>query len=147
MTDDVTSWATGRLLSHVSRDLERRWNAHLDAWGLNHASMPVLLALLAQNHSQRELAAASDVTEQTMSRVVARLERLGYVERTSDAHDARRRLVHLTDSGRTVVLQAAQRGPGEEMATRGLDHDQVAALREILVTMVRAGSPEHPGIA
>ncbi|WP_307843989.1 MarR family winged helix-turn-helix transcriptional regulator [Sanguibacter suaedae] len=142
MAEDPSTWPTGRLLSHVARRLEREWNAHLEQWHLNHASLPVLLALLRSDHSQRELAAASDVTEQTMSRTVARLERTGYVTRVTSPSDARRHVVRLTDAGRTTVTHAAQVGPGEDIVARGLRPDQVTALREILVTMVASGDTD-----
>ena len=144
MPDDPSSWATGRLVSHVARGLERRWNNHLDDWGLNHASLPVLLHLHRGGMSQREIAALSNVTEQTMSRTVAKLERLGYVARSPDPADARRLVVHLTDAGRTVVTQAARPESGEAIASTGLTPDQMQTLREILVIMVRAQTPDGP---
>ena len=144
MADDPARWPTGRLLSHVARNLERQWNTHLEAWDLNHASLPVLLALLRSEHSQRELATASGVTEQTMSRVIARLERTGYVSRAASSADARRHAVRLTPLGRSVALEAGQAAAGEEMATRGLTTEQVDQLRAILLTMV-AADPEVEG--
>lgn len=147
MTDDPTTWPTGRLLSHVARDLERQWNAHLEAWDLNHASLPVLLALLGTNHSQRQLATASGVTEQTMSRTLDRLERLGYISRAPDADDARRRVVHLTEAGRTAALAAARPEVGERIAHSALSDDQVAQLREILLSMVSPERASPDGLA
>lgn len=144
MADDPARWPTGRLLSHVARNLERQWNTHLEAWDLNHASLPVLLALLGADHSQRELAAASGVTEQTMSRVIARLERTGYVTRAASSTDARRHVVRLTPEGRAVVLDAGRPQAGEQMATRGLTAEQVAQLRSILLAMVEAGTEGAP---
>lgn len=144
MEDDPASWATGRLLSHVARHLERQWNTHLEQWDLNHASLPVLLALLRSDHSQRELAAASGVTEQTMSRIVGRLERHGYVSRTASRTDARRHVVQLTEAGRAVALEAASPETGEEIATRGLAPEEVGRLRDLLLLMVRAAADETP---
>lgn len=142
MPDDPSSWATGRLISHVARGLEREWNNHLDDWGLNHASLPVLLHLLRGGRSQREIAGMANVTEQTMSRTVSRLERLGYVARVPDPNDARRHVVQLTDSGRTVAAEAARPESGELIAGAGLSPEQLATLREILVDMVRAQAPD-----
>ena len=135
-SSDPPQWPTGRLLFAVARRIEREWNAHLAHWDLNHAGFPVLMHLLAGPRSQRELAAASGVTEQTMSRIVARLERSGYVSRTGDPADRRRRAVAITATGRDAGLAAARRRPAEDLATRGLDDDQVAALREVLLAML-----------
>lgn len=143
MQTDPSAWATGRLLSHVARGLERRWNNHLDTWGLNHASLPVLLQLINTDHSQRELAATANVTDQTMSRIVAKLERLGYVTKTPDQDDARRVIVHLTPAGSAVASAATRTEEGELIVGRGLSSEQIAMLREILIAMVRA-DPNPP---
>lgn len=137
---DPTAWPTGRLLSSAARRVEREFNTHLDAWGLNHASMPVLVYLAAQDHSQRELAAATGVTEQTMSRILARMERQGYVTRKAHPQDRRRHVISLTGSGAQVLREAADRERSEAMVTRGLRPEQVHQLREILAAVVAA----HP---
>lgn len=135
-SNDPARWPTGRLLFAVARRIEREWNAHLGQWDLNHAGFPVLMHLLGGPRSQRELAAESGVTEQTMSRIVARLERSGYVTRTDDPVDRRRRAVELTEAGQSAARAAARRRPAEELATRGLDDAQVAALREALLELL-----------
>lgn len=132
-------WPTGRLVSAVARRIEREWNAHLAHWDLNHASLPVLYLLAARPRSQRELAAASGVTEQTMSRIVTRLERTGYVERSAHASDRRRHEVRLTDTGRQALAEAGDPAVAEQMSIRGLDAEQVRTLRAILAVMLAQG--------
>ena len=136
--DGRGEWPTGRMLSAVARRIEREWNAHLEAWDLNHASLPVLFLLPGRPRSQRELAEASGVTEQTMSRIVSRLERSGYVERRAHARDRRRHDVVLTGPGRAALFEAGDPRVAEEMSVRGLSPDQVAALREVLAVMIAA---------
>ncbi|GEN78647.1 MarR family winged helix-turn-helix transcriptional regulator [Actinotalea fermentans] len=131
-------WPTGRMLSAVARGIEHEWNAHLARWDLNHASIPVLYHLLGGPRSQRDLARASGVTEQTMSRVVARLERSGYVERHPHPDDARRHEVVMTEAGRRVLAEAGDPRIAEEMSIRGLNGEQVAQLRDLLAVMLRA---------
>ncbi|MFD6178768.1 MULTISPECIES: MarR family winged helix-turn-helix transcriptional regulator [unclassified Isoptericola] len=137
-SDDPAQWPTGRLLFTVVRRIEHDWNAHLAGWNLNHAGFPVLLHLFAGPRTQRELADLNGVTEQTMSKVVARLERAGYVVRGEDPRDRRRRTVAVTDAGRRAAAEAGRLQPAEDLTSRGLDDDQVASLREMLVTLVRA---------
>lgn len=129
-------WPTGRLISAAARRIERDWNAHLSGWDLNHASLPVLFLLLRGPRSQRELAHASGVTEQTMSRVVARLERSGYVDRLPHAQDKRRHDVVLTASGHAALSEAGDPDVAEEMSIRGLDPEQVQQLRGLLTVML-----------
>ncbi|EYR63183.1 MarR family transcriptional regulator [Actinotalea ferrariae CF5-4] len=133
-------WPTGRLLSAVARRIEREWNAHLDTWDLNHASLPVLFHLARGPHSQRDLARANGVTEQTMSRILARMERSGYIAREQHPTDRRRHDVVLTAAGRAVMLEAGDPRPAEEMSVRGLEPHHVEQLREILGLMLAA----HP---
>jgi len=135
--DDPASWPVGRLLSAAARRVEREWNAHLAAWDLNHASLPVLVLLLSGPRTQRELATAVDVTEQTMSRTVATLARAGYVTRTPHATDRRRLTVALTERGRAAGLAAAAPGPADEIVVRGLAPVQVEQLRALLAIVAR----------
>lgn len=137
-------WPTGRLISAVARRIERDWNTHLATWDLNHASLPVLALLAGGPRSQRELAAASGVTEQTMSRVVTRLERSGYVARHTHSADRRRHEVALTDLGRATFAEAGDPRVAEAMSTRGLDDAQVAQLRELLAAMIAAHDDAPP---
>lgn len=143
--DELDEWPTGRLLSALARRIEQEWNEHLARWDLNHASLPVLFHLLGGPRAQRDLAHASGVTEQTMSRVVVRLERSGYVRRAPHPSDARRHHVSLTDDGRRVLMAAGDPRVAEEMSERGLDGEQVVLLRELLARMLVAHGGRVPG--
>lgn len=145
MDDDPAGWPTGRLLSAAARRVERAWDSHLEHWQLSHGSFPVLYLLARSDHSQRELAAAMGVTEQTMSRMVARLERAGYVGRARHASDRRRHVVTLLPAGARALREAGDPRPAEAMATHGLDQHQVIALRDALVTMLRSFEGEDDG--
>jgi DNA-binding MarR family transcriptional regulator len=134
---EPSGWPVGRLLSAASRRVERDWNAHLASWDLNHASQPVLVILLRGPRTQAELAAMCDVTEQTMSRVLARLERSGYVTRTAHATDRRKHQISATDAGRTAVLAASDPATAEAMVTDGLTPEQVDQLRALLLLVAR----------
>ena len=146
VAQDLTRWPTGRMLSAAARRVEREWNVHLAAWDLNHASLPVLVLLAQRSHSQRELATATGVTEQTMSRILAKMERTGYLTRAPHPDDRRRLVIALSPAGAAVLAAAAQPGPAEEMATRGLTPEQVAQLRDLLALMIGARpEPREPG--
>ncbi|MEV4757603.1 MarR family winged helix-turn-helix transcriptional regulator [Micromonospora sp. NPDC049559] len=54
-----------------------------------------------------ELGRRLGVSKQAAGKTVERLERLGYVERVDDAHDARRKLVRLTPRGIDALAQSA----------------------------------------
>lgn len=93
-------WPLGRLLSTAARMVEHEWNTHLEAMGLTHAGLLALDALGTGSRTQRDLASACHVEEQTMRRVLERLERTGYVRRTREIADRRRLAVVATAAGR-----------------------------------------------
>lgn len=132
-------------MSAVARRIERDWNAHLDTWGLNHASLPVLHLLAGGPRSQQQLATDSGVTAQTMSRIVERLERLGYVERRRHPDDARRNDVVLTGAGRRTLAEAGDPDVAERLGARGLTPVQVRDLRRILAAMLDEPGPSATG--
>ncbi len=134
---DPAQWPSGRLLSAAARRVERDFDAHLAAWDLNHASLPVLVHLSRGPLSQRQLAAACGVTEQTTSRVVARMERTGYVTRTPHEADRRRHVIAITDAGRGALAVASDREFAEELVTRGLTDEQTEQLRGLLALVAR----------
>ena len=136
---EPAGWPVGRLLSAAARRVERDWNAHLASWDLNHASQPVLVILLRGPRTQAELAALCDVTEQTMSRVLARVERTGYVTRSAHATDRRKQEIRITDAGRAAVLAASDPEAAEAMVTDGLTPEQVEQLRALLLIVARRG--------
>ncbi|MDD9206342.1 MarR family transcriptional regulator [Georgenia sp. 10Sc9-8] len=132
-------WPTGRLLSTAARRVERAWDAYLDQWSLTHASLPVLAVLAGAPRSQRELAAALEVTEQTVSRMLVRLERTGYVRRQANTEDRRRRVVALTEAGRTALEHLNDPTAVERLLPAGLTATDIAQLRRLLVRMLSDG--------
>lgn len=140
--DDLRTWPTGRLLSSAARLVEHEWNLHLAQWQLNHASLAVLHVLLAGPMTQRELAVAVQVEDQTMSRTVDKLERCRYVERTPDDEDRRRRRISLTPLGRQTCLTAGDLRLAEEYFEAVDDLD---ALRQALIAVIDSRSQHRWG--
>lgn len=133
--DDLASWATGRLLSTAARLLEHAWDTHLSSWGLNHASFAVLWMLEQGAMTQRQLASAASVQDQTMSRLLERLDRLGYVSRERAPEDRRRVRVTLTDAGRQARDEAHDVGMAEGLVAEAVP--DLPRLREDLVALVQ----------
>lgn len=137
------TWPTGRLLSAVARRAERRWDARLDPHQLSHASLPVLAILSVGPRSQRELAAMLGVTEQTVSRMVVRLEHAGLVARDVDVADRRRRTVVCTAEGRRVLAAVSDTSALDAVFTDALTRAEHATLRALLLLLL-AASGEAP---
>jgi len=132
-------WSLGRLLSTAARLVEHDWNAWLAERGITHAGLLALHALDEGPLTQRRLAAASRVEEQTMSRVLDRLERTGHVERRRDTVDRRRLVVSLTPSGRDVLGQILAADIADVLVAEHLQ-DPVG-FRAELVRLVSGVSP------
>jgi MarR family transcriptional regulator, organic hydroperoxide resistance regulator len=128
------SWSLGRLLSTAARLVEHDWNAWLAERDLTHAGLLALDGLADGALTQRQLAAASRVEEQTMSRVLDRLERTGHVERRRDIVDRRRLVVNLTASGREVLDQIRSADIADVLVAAHLDDPK--AFRAELVRLV-----------
>jgi MarR family transcriptional regulator, organic hydroperoxide resistance regulator len=107
----VQTWPLSRLLITASRLVEHDIAEQLRPYNLTHASFGVLALVQLAPHSQRELAQATRVEEQTISRTVDRLERMGMVSRERDPGDRRKFLVTVTDASRPSTTPPATTGP------------------------------------
>jgi len=130
---DPRDWPTGRLLSAAARRVEHAWDGYLARWHLNHASVSALAIVAARPCSQRELAAALGVTEQTTSRIVTGLARQNYLRREPDARDGRRRLLAATETGRAALRELDRADAIASLVDHGLSPEDEARLRELLL--------------
>ena len=137
---DLQDWSLGRLLSTAARLIEHDWNDWLATHDLTHAGLLALHALQAGPLTQRQLAAANRVEEQTMSRVVARLERAGYVTRERDHADRRRLVINRTGRGSQVFARVqADEVSDQLVAQRIADPPQFRAELVRIVASARGG--------
>ena len=131
------------VLSTAARLIEHDWNDWLANHDLTHAGLLALHALQGGPLTQRQLAAANRVEEQTMSRVVARLERAGYVSRARDSAD-RRRLVITQPHGFGDPLRVQAEEVSDHLVERWIADPQ--QFRAELIRIVSAGllARQHP---
>jgi MarR family transcriptional regulator, organic hydroperoxide resistance regulator len=127
-------WSLGRLLSMAARLVEQDWNNWLASRGMTHAGLLALHVLETGPHTQRELAAASMVEEQTMSKVLDRLERAGHVTRQRDPADRRRLIVRSTTAGQQAYRAAIDADVANTIIADRLDEPQV--FRGLLIQLV-----------
>ncbi len=136
MTASTEDWPTGRLLSTAARLVEHEWNAWLGDHGLTHAGFLALHALGHGPMTQRQLAAAGQVEEQTMGRVVDRLERTGHVSRRRDPADRRRVIVERTGLGDEVWTVASASRVADRIVDDALEDPE--RFRAELVRLLEA---------
>ena len=97
------------LLFHTTKMHRKLASRVLDEHGFHRGQPPLILALSHQDgRTLSELAEIMEVTPATISNMVKRMEKGGFLIRKQDTHDERVKRVWLTDIGRGKVtdLQA-----------------------------------------
>ncbi len=105
MTDDDAPLNLGLLLFIPYRSMESAVLAALRARGheLGLSQARVFQRIDPGGSRMAHLAAAAQLSKQTLGSIVDQLEGAGYVERVPDPADARARLVTITAKGRELV--------------------------------------------
>ena len=127
-----------RCLQHTSGIFEQSCSE----LGLTARQYDYLFVLdLAGEMGQTELAGALGLDRSTNTLVLKILERKQFVEREIVANDTRRRMVRITERGRSVARQARRAaGDAIQCLTNALDPDEYRQLIESLQKVVRANS-------
>jgi DNA-binding MarR family transcriptional regulator len=91
------------LLAQVCRLHHSRARTLLEEFGLFRGQPPLLFALWEKEGlTHSELAEHLHVQPATITKMIKRMERAGFVERSQDAEDQRVSRVYLTDAGRNI---------------------------------------------
>jgi DNA-binding MarR family transcriptional regulator len=120
-----------------------------DVWdGLGPSEYGVLYALSGAPHGLRitELRADVLLTQPGISRLIARLEDAGLVERVDDPDDGRACRVRLTDAGAQAQRDVGRRH-GRHVAqtmVRGLSAEQLVQLRDLCRALTAPTPTEGP---
>lgn len=107
------------------------------ALGLGSGRIKALLLLRDGPLSLRELAAAHTVDAPYATVIVDRLEQLGYVERTLDQTDRRRKLVTLTAAGRDAAALAEELVSAPPSPLNALTPTELTTLDALLGRLLR----------
>ena len=97
------------LLAQICKLHYARMHTLLEELGLYRGQPPMLFALWEREGATHgELAARLHVKPATITKMITRMERAGFVERRSDPEDQRVSRVYLTDAGRSIREQVEQ---------------------------------------
>ena len=125
----------GPLLVQICRAQRNLAAAALDALHI-HVGQENLVYRLAveEGVSQTQLAGALCLDASTVTKMLARLERDGVIERRSDAEDARILRVYLTPHGKALVQPVLDVWRQmEERITHGMSDAETLLLRRLLL--------------
>lgn len=125
------------LLSQVCRLHYTRAQSLLEAIGVYRGQPPVLHILQEQEGlTQSELAARLDLAPATVTKMLQRLEKAGFVQRQTDAEDQRVSRVSLTDAGRAIQADvAAALGQLAQETFSDFTIEERVVLRRLLLQM------------
>ena len=139
MTGEPTLEHIGHLLIKVCTFKHRRMHELLDGLGLYRGQPFVLRALWKQDGmTHSELAELLDRSPATITKMVQRMERAGFVERRPDPGDERVSRVYLTDVGRNIKSEVEDVWRAfEEQVVSGFSEEELTVLRSLLLRICR----------
>jgi DNA-binding MarR family transcriptional regulator len=127
------------LLSRVCEHKHHRMHELLETLGLYRGQPSMLRALWAEDGmTHSELAEQLERCPATITKMVQRMEKAGFVERRADPSDERLSRVYLTAAGhdvRTAVEEVW--GAFEAQIVAGFSEQEVALLRSLLMRVCR----------
>ena len=134
MVDKPWEETPGHLLAGTCKRLRGRVHGCLETLGLYRGQQFALRALWAQDGlTHSELADRLNVRPATVTNMVKRMEKAGFVERRRDAEDERVSRAYLTQAGRDIqtVVEEAWQGL-EKRAFAGFSPDELDLLGQFL---------------
>jgi DNA-binding MarR family transcriptional regulator len=150
-SDQLGPLMIGALVTIIDHEGRRRVTAALHAQGLldfRSTYQEVFMLMRAEGSRITELAELAQVTRQSMSELVAELERRGYVERIPDPTDRRAVLVCRTARGwqvNAIARQVVEEAQREWVAAVG-EREYMQALA-VLRKIVAIIAPPTVGVA
>jgi len=122
------------LLGRLNRRLRYRLDARLDRFGITGVQWGVLARLHNEDGlSQTALQHSMAIEGATLTHIVQRLEREGWIYRSCDPNDRRRQRVWLTEKARSDLPAIADEVESHRTtAARGLSEEELTTLGQLL---------------
>jgi DNA-binding MarR family transcriptional regulator len=112
--------------------------------GLTYPQYLVISALTAQDgRTVSELGADLRLESNTLTPLLKRMQKSGWLTRERDEADERQVRLSLTDEGRAIAVRASE-VPRAFMAKTGLQPSEIADLRDILISLRSRLKPVKP---
>lgn len=135
MTEPAEAESLDSMFAQICRLKHARIHTLLEALGLYRGQPSVLQALWEREGlTHTELARHVQVQPATITKMLRRMERAGFVERRSDPDDQRVSRVYLTEEGRSVRADVHQVWRQlEEEAFAGFTNEEQVLLRRFFL--------------
>jgi len=142
MTQFIEDMPLGRILANLGRTHAMRVDQRMDQIGLYRGQAILLLTLARQAERQAplthsEIAEKLHISPAAASKVIKRMECLGYLQRTSDPDDERVSRVVLLEGGRAKlddIFEVFQEVNGRML--QGISPEEQARLRDLMGRML-----------
>lgn len=123
------------LLANICHLHRARIQQLFEALGLYQGQPPLLRQLWEQEGlTQTELAARLKIAPATVTKMLQRMEKTGFIQRCPDSEDQRISRVYLTDAGRAVQERAEEVFRTLEAETfANLTHEEALLLRRLFL--------------
>jgi MarR family transcriptional regulator, organic hydroperoxide resistance regulator len=136
--------SVGPLITAMARAHRAMGQKLLEGTGLRTGQELVILLLGdSPGQSQAEITRWLGVEPPTTAKMLARLERAGFVERVRSVDDRRRMLVTLTEQGRSLHKRVGELwNELNRITTSGLSEEDQLELERLLLRVLRNLAPE-----
>lgn len=142
---------TLRILRYVYNQMERCRNADFDALGITSSQASVMMYLFKNRKlevTQQNVQAALKLSHPTITGLMQRLEAKGFISRSTNPNDCRRKCVTLTDKGCEIERSLKTNTKGmEDRALVGLSGDEIKTFERCLCTIAENLKKEEENIS
>ncbi|MFF2481203.1 MarR family winged helix-turn-helix transcriptional regulator [Paenibacillus sp. NPDC058071] len=123
-----------RMIRHLQRVHQHEMNRLLQQYDIYPGQPPLMFTLDREpGRSQAELARELDIKPATLTIMLNRMEKNGYVRRETDSQDQRVSRIYLTDKGQAAVGEIRESLQTlENRAMDGFSDDEVLLLKGML---------------
>ncbi len=144
--ESAQEMTVAQLLAQACRMTGHRVRSHMKEIGLHRGQGFALVHLLhSEGLSQRDLARAMHISPASVTNMLQRMERDGWIDRRRDANDQRLVRVYASEKGRRLRVEArrAFQEMEDELSSIYTEDEQVA-LKNLLIKLYEHFAPGDP---
>ncbi len=125
------------IMIFINKMHRKKMERLLEGTGLHRAQHRLLMTLSeGKFESQAELAAVLEISTATVAVSLKKLERDGYIQKTTKKDDSRAKFVSLTEKGEDVVARSREIfAYMDQSVIRGFSEEELVTLRKFLKQM------------